>query len=141
MLETISVNDQKRIWTEGGDVLQVISKNATGFEGFGEAYFSMINHSFIKGWKRHRRMTMNLVVPLGEVRFVFCHTEQNGKQNFRMECAGVKRYVRITVPPNIWFAFQGLSSPNSLILNIASIPHDPEEVERVPLQSIKCPWF
>ena len=38
--------------------------------GFGEAYFSTVNNGMIKGWKLHRKMTLNLIVPHGEIRFV-----------------------------------------------------------------------
>jgi len=42
-------------------------------------------------------------------------------------------YVRITVPPAVWFGVKGEYSPKSLVLNLASITHDPEEVERLPI--------
>ena len=41
------------------------------FNGFQEAYFSTIKKDRIKGWKRHLRMTMNLIVPVGNVQFNF----------------------------------------------------------------------
>ena len=31
----------------------------------------MVKSGSIKGWKKHLEMTMNLIVPLGMVRFVF----------------------------------------------------------------------
>ena len=39
-------------------------------------------------------------------------------------------YIRLTVPPGIWFGFKGLGKPVNLISNIADIEHDPSEVER-----------
>ena len=82
-------------------------------------------------------MTMNVLVPLGQVRFVFRFV---GKSNFRVEEIGVDRYARITVPPGIWFGFQGMAEPHSLVLNIANITHDPNEVERLSLQEIVYDW-
>ena len=38
---------------------------------FGEIYFSNINSLCIKAWKKHKIMTLNLIVPIGKVRFVF----------------------------------------------------------------------
>ena len=91
----------------------------------------------MKAWKRHARMTMNLIVPLGRVRFVF---HLDGGDAFRVEEIGMDRYARITVPAGIWFGFQGLAAPQSLVLNIASIPHDPNEVERRALTEIPYGW-
>ncbi len=80
---------------------------------------------------------MNLIVPLGSVKFVFFLNEG---RVFREEKVGVERYMRISVPPGIWFGFQGLAAPQSLVLNIASVAHDPKEVERIELGDIAYEW-
>jgi len=125
-----------RILVPGGDVFHALNSNEKSFVGFGEAYFSSIQFNLIKAWKRHTRMTMNLVVPLGHVRFVFL----DGNGNFVSHIIGVTNYQRLTVTPGVWFGFQGLSESPSLILNISDIPHDPSEVERLPLPAINYSW-
>ena len=72
--------------------------------GYGEAYFSWVKMGVIKAWKQHLRMTMNLVVPVGMVRFVFCDLENNA---FREEEIGVNSYSRITVPPKSGLVSKG----------------------------------
>ena len=133
----IIVTPQERIQTWGGDVLHAMKKGDVGYADFGEAYFSWVGCGAIKGWKRHSQMTMNIVVPVGQVKFVF-HTE--GSKEFRVEEVGIDNYAHLTVPPGIWFAFQGISGERSLVLNISSIPHDPNEVERITLSEIKYDW-
>lgn len=129
-----------RIETPGGDVLHALKSIDMGFCGFGEAYFSWVEAGAIKAWKRHNRMTMNLVVPVGCVRFVFHGTDSHGNESYRVEEIGEKRYARITVPPGIWFGFQGIGTPKNLVLNIASICHDPGEVDRKSLAEINYDW-
>lgn len=126
-----------RIRTPGGDVLHAMKACDPGNAGFGEAYFSWVEAGAVKAWKRHTRMTMNLVVPVGMVRFVFCSSD---RETFRVEEIGVDRYLRITVPPGICFGFKGIGQAQSLVLNIASIPHDPDEVERFTLSEIQFDW-
>lgn len=136
-LDDILITPLARITTAGGDVLHAMKQSDAGYAGFGEAYFSWVAAGAVKAWKRHTRMTMNIVVPVGLVRFVF---RLDGDDAFRVEEIGVDRYARITVPPGIWFGFQGLAAPQSLLLNIANIPHDPNEVERLALSDIKYGW-
>jgi dTDP-4-dehydrorhamnose 3,5-epimerase len=81
-------------------------------------------------------MFMNIVVPFGNVRFVFFTDENSG---FRIEEIGEDNYARLTVPPGIWFGFQSLE-PKSLVMNISSILHDPEEVDRLSVTKIKYNW-
>jgi dTDP-4-dehydrorhamnose 3,5-epimerase len=136
-LDDILITPLARITTAGGDVLHAMKRDDASYTGFGEAYFSWVAEGAVKAWKCHTQMTMNVVVPVGQVRFVF---HLDGSDVFRVEEIGVDRYARLTVPPGIWFGFQGLAEPQSLVLNIANIPHDPNEVERLALSDIKYGW-
>ena len=125
-LGDIRVTTLEQIPTVGGNVMHALKKSDIGFNGFGEVYLSWIENRSIKAWKSHQRMTLNLVVPIGKVNFVFHSTKE--EKNFRSENIGDDRYVRLTVPPGIWFGFQGKASGSSLIMNVADMEHDPREV-------------
>jgi dTDP-4-dehydrorhamnose 3,5-epimerase len=137
------------IWTpldiisvEGGDVRHIMKSSDNGFNGFGEAYFSSINYGAIKAWKRHNKMTLNLVVPIGEVSLV-CYDDRVGSESYGVfsEIVFLKNnYGRITIPPMIWFGFKGISTEKSLIINIADIEHDPDEVDRKNENEIEFSW-
>ena len=92
----IGTTPLSRISVTGGDVLHALKATEADFKGFGEAYFSSIRNGVVKAWKRHLRMSMNLVVPVGAVRFVF-YVEATG--GFREERIGEERYMRLSVPP------------------------------------------
>lgn len=136
MVSQIDVTPLKRISVEGGDVLHAIKYVDPGYVGFGEAYFSQVEKGAIKAWKRHFQMTLNLVVPVGLVRFVFF--DELG--TVREETIGEDNYVRLTVPPGIWSGFCGMSDPLSLILNVADITHDPTEVDQKNLAEFNYSW-
>ena len=120
-----------------GTVMHALKKSDLGFQGFGEIYFSHVHYKNIKAWKRHKRMTMNLVVPEGNVRFVFYDEE---KDNFEEYKIGENDYCRLTVKPLIWFGFQGLGNPKNIVMNVANIEHDPDEVERKDLLDLDYFW-
>ena len=127
--------------TKGGAVLHAIKGSDHGFSGFGEAYFSTIEHNAIKGWKRHKEMVLNLIVPIGSVRFILYDDRKNQINQFQeIVLSFTGEYARLTVPPMVWVAFQGLDHQSSLVLNIASIEHSPEEIERKELDEIKFNW-
>ena len=120
----------KKFHLNEGDVLHALKASENEFNGFEEVYFSTIKFKKIKAWKRHLKMTMNLVVPVGNVQFIFYN---NNKKLIDNIIIGEKNYSRITVPPKIWFGFKGLSSSTSYILNVSDVSHDPSEIERQPL--------
>jgi len=138
-LDDILLTPLKRIETVGGDVIHALRKSDDGFYGFGEVYFSWVEHGAVKAWKFHTRMNLNIVVPVGEVRFVFHLTNQ--KNYFRTENIGEKQNVRLTVPPGIWFGFQGIASCRSLLMNLADMVHDPDEILRKPVSNFNYNWI
>tara|TARA_A100001015_G_C15024284_1_gene729611 strand:+ start:1321 stop:1761 length:441 start_codon:yes stop_codon:yes gene_type:complete len=136
-LDAIEIFSLKNISVVGGNVMHGIKNSDEGFEGFGEAYFSWIEPYVVKAWKKHLKMTMNLIVPLGKVKFVFyC----SASKKFRMEEIGKDNYCRVKVPAGIWFGFMGIDEENSLILNVASCLHDPQEVTRLDIKEINYNW-
>ena len=122
--------------------MQGLKNSDNGFNGFGEIYFSWVEQGKIKAWKCHQRVTMNLIVPLGEVLFVFVSKKHfaGQKEEFRIEKLGGIRYSRLTVPPGIWFGFQGLTSGYSLLMNVINMEHDPDEVLRKEISEFEYDW-
>ena len=59
---------------------------------------------------------------------------------FKEIIIGEKKYSRLMVPPKIWFGFKGINKPESIILNIANIPHDPKEILRCKKNKINFNW-
>ena len=125
-----------------GDILQGMKRSDPGFINFGEAYFSSIEYGQTKGWNQHTSLTMNLIVPYGEVAFIIFDNRTNSKTNnsFFKTIISPKSYNRLTVPPNLWVAFHGVGKKNNIILNIASAEHDFQEMEKLELNEIQFDW-
>ena len=119
-----------------GNVLRAYRKNEKKIGKFGEVYLSWINKKSIKGWKMHKKMHMNLIVPIGLVKFVFF---KNNK--FKEIIVGENKYYRIYVPNKIYFAFQNLSKKKSLVINYSNIIHqNTDEIINKNLREISYKW-
>tara|TARA_A100001011_G_scaffold313516_1_gene331393 strand:+ start:123 stop:572 length:450 start_codon:yes stop_codon:yes gene_type:complete len=125
-----------------GNILHGMKKSDPGFISFGEAYFSSIEHGQTKGWNRHISLTMNLIVPFGEVAFVIYDNRTNSKNNnsFFKTIISPRSYNRLTVPPNLWVAFHGIGKQSNIILNIASEEYDSQEIEKLDLNEFQFDW-
>jgi dTDP-4-dehydrorhamnose 3,5-epimerase len=141
MIPGVTITPLKIILHPKGNIYHALKKSEKDFVQFGEAYFSTILKNEFKGWKKHREMIVNLIVPVGRVKFVIYNKPDvaislSGFQEFII---GKDNYCRLTIAPNIWFAFQGLDDYN-MILNISSIEHSPEENVIVDLNTFKYEW-
>jgi len=137
-IKGITITPLKRIEHEKGDILHGMKKSEVTFSGFGEAYFSTVIKDEIKAWKCHTKMVLNLIVPIGAVKFVIKDLK-NSNDAFETVLSK-ENYCRLTIQPGLWFGFQGIGEDLNLVTNIASIEHDPAEVERKELDEIEHVW-
>jgi len=133
-MDGVILTPLKQIHHPKGDILHAMKASDVGFDGFGEAYFSTISKGEIKGWKKHTKMTLNLVVPVGKIEFVI----YDGSEFFSVKLSK-KNYQRLTVKPNLWLAFKGLSNEN-VLLNLANMEHVTAESENTALHNINYDW-
>ncbi|MEQ8688272.1 MAG: dTDP-4-dehydrorhamnose 3,5-epimerase family protein [Imperialibacter sp.] len=143
-IDGVLLTPLKVIETDKGAVYHAMKNTDHGFSSFGEAYFSHVTTGVVKGWKKHTRMTLNIVVPVGEIKFVM-YDDRNGSSTngkFHSLTLSLDNYQRLTVPPGIWMAFQGVGPDKNLLLNLASIPHDPDEAVNLVLEQahFKYSW-
>ena len=135
-MDGVILTPLKQINNIKGNIFHAMKKNDEGFEGFGEAYFSTINKDDIKGWKKHTKMTLNLIVPIGEIEFVVFNGLNNEYFTVRLS---QNNYKRLTVKPNLWLAFRGIGT-NNMLLNLANLEHDINESETIAIDKIKYEW-
>ena len=140
MIKDVVITKLDIIDTLGGNVMHAMKGSSVGYAGFGEAYFSQVDQGAIKAWKQHKRMTLNLVVPVGEIRFVLFDDREVPNSQFQEVIISKDNYCRLTVPPMVWMGFQGLSDSSAMLLNIADIEHDPDEVDRKEMGEINYNW-
>tara|TARA_B110000008_G_scaffold34633_1_gene30757 strand:- start:495 stop:908 length:414 start_codon:yes stop_codon:yes gene_type:complete len=90
-----------------------------------EIYFTEIKYKKIKGWIKHKKISCNFVVPVGRIKFMFLDEK---KKKITKIIVGKNNYRRISVPKNIWFAFEGLAKPISLVVNYLDKINDNNDV-------------
>jgi dTDP-4-dehydrorhamnose 3,5-epimerase len=140
MIEDVLTTKLDVIDTPGGNVMHAMKETSVGYTGFGEAYFSQVDKGAIKAWKRHKEMTLNLIVPVGEIRFVLFDDREVSNTQFQEVIISKDNYCRLTVPPMVWIGFQSLSDDGSILLNIADIEHSPHEVDKKNIEQIEFNW-
>ncbi len=142
IIELVQLTPLKIIEGDTGNILHALKIHEDSFHGFGEAYFSTVSLNGIKGWKRHKLMILNIVVPIGAIKFVLYDGRENSKTYGQVQEVELSKdnYRRLTVPPGVWMAFKGLNEGINMLLNIGSLPHDPAETDNLPLQNDIIPY-
>ena len=126
-IEGVNVIPLQRIPDERGTILHMLRADDPHFIQFGEIYFSTIYRNVIKGWHRHREMTLNYACISGRIKLViYDDREDSPTRGTHMEqFLGPENHSLVQIPPGLWNGFKGMSDPHAIIANCCTHAHDP----------------
>ena len=132
-IDGVTIRPLRRIPDERGAVLHMLRRDDEGFEAFGEIYFSLVYPGVVKGWHRHHEMTLNYAVPVGMVKLVLFDDRPSSPTNGELVelHTGELHYALVTIPPMVWNGFKGEGTEPALVANCATVPHRPDEIDRL----------
>jgi dTDP-4-dehydrorhamnose 3,5-epimerase len=141
-IDGLTVRPLRRIPDERGAVLHMLRRDDEGFEAFGEIYFSLVYPGVVKGWHRHHEMALNYAVPVGMVKLVVFDDRPGSSTNGELVelHTGELDYALVTIPPMVWNGFKGEGTVPALVANCATIPHRPDEIDRLDPFSERIPY-
>lgn len=142
MIEGVVVTPLKQYFDERGKVMHMMRSDSPIFDAFGEIYFSCTHPSVIKAWHLHRAMTLNYAVVYGEIKFVLYDDRISSSTRGQVEELFIspENYQLVTVPPGIWNGFKCVGEKSAIVANCATLPHDPDEIERRPPDDPSIPY-
>src|SRR5689334_20808430 len=113
MIDGVQVVPLKRIPDERGTISHMLRATDPHFQQFGEIYFSTAYRGAIKGWHRHREMTLNYACIFGRIKLVLYDAREGSRTRGElMEVfLGPDNYSLAVIPPEIWTGFKGMSDP------------------------------
>lgn len=139
MIEGVNLHPLKQIALPKGDLWHAFKATDDGFVSFGEAYFTQVKFGETKGWKRHNRYTLNLVVLQGEIRFIIYDDREGSATKGQFETINLSpsaNYQRLTIAPGLWMAFSGMNKGVNMLMDLIPEVHDSEESDKKELNEI-----
>ena len=123
----------RRIPDERGTILHMLRATDPHFQKFGEIYFSTVYKGVVKGWHRHRGMTLNYACVHGRIKLVL-YDDRPGSPTLgeiQEVFLGPDAYALVIIPPEVWNGFKGMSDPYAIVANCCTEPHDPARSTRL----------
>lgn len=133
MIEGVQIIPLKTFLDERGYVRHLMKSTDPYFSEFGEIYFSVIYPNAIKGWHVHKKMELNYAVIYGNIKLVLYDARENSPTHGELQeiYMGEENYVLAKVPPHVVNGFKAIGDTKAIVANCATIPHDPDEIERL----------
>ena len=142
MIEGIKITKLKQISDDRGKILHMLRADDKNFVKFGEIYFSFVNPKKIKAWHFHKLMTLNYVAVLGSIKLVLYDDREKSKTKGKIQkiMLSNKNHYLVSIPPKIWNGFCSANNEQAVLANCSDIPHDKEEIVRLPFDDPKFPY-
>ena len=142
MIHDVVKTPLKQIQDERGKVMHMLRATDPGFQQFGEVYFSWIYPNVIKAWHKHLKMIMNYAVPVGCIKLVLYddRVESPSYQQYAEYFMNAENYYLLTIPAGLWYGFKTVGGHAAMIVNCATIPHDPKEIIRIGAFDPQIPY-
>lgn len=143
LISGVTFTELRQISDERGALLHMLRCDAPEFVCFGECYFSEVLPGAIKAWKRHRIQTQNLAVPVGRIRVVIYDDREESitrGQLQELELGRPDAYLRLRIPPRLWYGFACMGDKPALLANCTDLPHEPAESEQCSLNHPTIPY-
>jgi dTDP-4-dehydrorhamnose 3,5-epimerase len=141
VIDGVLVVPLRRIPDERGTIFHMLRRTDPHFREFGEIYFTSIYRDVVKGWHRHRDMTLNYACVSGRVKLVLYddRTESPTAGVLMERFLGPDDYSLVVIPPGIWNGMKGMSDV-AIVANCATHPHDPSRTERLDPGDERIPY-
>jgi dTDP-4-dehydrorhamnose 3,5-epimerase len=142
MIKDVVIQKLKQIIDDRGRVMHMLRLDNPLYQNFGEIYFSEILPGVIKAWKRHKKQTQLIAVPIGMIQLaIYDDREDSASQSHsQVMKLGRENYCLVKIPPGLWYGFRCISDIPALIANCTDLPHDPGESENNNLSELNLLW-
>ena len=133
MIQGVRIHPLRKIPDDRGTIYHMLRATDPHFERFGEIYFSSVFPGVVKGWHRHKEMTLNYACILGQAKIVVYDERDGSPTNGElMEIfVGRDNYCLVQIPPDTWNGFTAVGNTEALIANCCTHAHDPSRSSRL----------
>ena len=142
MIDGVVIRPLRRIPDERGFIMHMLRSDDPEFEKFGEIYFSTAYPGAVKAWHLHKEMTLNYAVVVGMIKLVL-YDDRDGsptRGEVRELFIGRENYHLVKIPPGIWNGFKAIGTEMAILANCATVPHDANEIVRMPPSDPSIPY-
>jgi dTDP-4-dehydrorhamnose 3,5-epimerase len=123
----------QRIPDERGTIMHMLRSGDPHFLQFGEIYFTTVYEGVVKGWHKHREMTLNYACVFGRIKLVVYDDRPESPTGGVVEeiFLGPDDHSLVVIPPELWTGFKGMTRPFAIVANCCTHAHDPARTTRL----------
>lgn len=126
-IEGVIIRPLRKIPDERGTIMHGV-RNDNILNDFGEVYFKKLYYGVINGWHVHETLFLNYICIFGMIKLVLYDMRENSPSKGKLQeiFFGDDNYCLVHIPPGVANGSKGIGTPYSILVNVASQPHNPD---------------
>ena len=142
IIHDVQIIKKKQLVNDTGKIVHMLRSDDNNFKKFGEIYFSFIYPKKIKAWHFHKLMTLNYAAVHGGIKLVLYDDRDESKTKGKLQeiILSDQNHYLVSIPPRIWNGFCSINNDLAILANCSDIPHDAEEMVKLPFDDSKFPY-
>jgi dTDP-4-dehydrorhamnose 3,5-epimerase len=143
-IQGVQVKLLKIISDERGRLMEILKRNESFFNKFGQVYLTTAYPQVTKAWHYHRKQEDNFCVVRGMMKIV-CYDDRKGsptRGRVNEFFAGDFNPIVVKIPPGVFHGFKCISDIEAVVINTVTEPYDPKDPDefRLPAHTKKIPY-
>ncbi|CAN2046969.1 dTDP-4-dehydrorhamnose 3,5-epimerase [Candidatus Magnetomoraceae bacterium gMMP-1] len=126
LIKDVIIRPLRKIPDERGTIMHGVRRDNILNE-FGEVYFKKLYAGVVNGWHVHEKLILNYICIFGMIKLVLYDMREDSPTKGKLQefFIGEDNYCLVHIPPGIANGSKGIGIPYSIMVNVASEPHDP----------------
>ncbi len=143
-IQGVDVKPLKVISDERGRLMEILRRDDSCFEKFGQVYMTTTYSGVVKAWHYHRLQKDTFAVVRGMIKLVLYDDRADSptKGSVNEFFIGEHNPVFVTIPPFVYHGFKGISAEEAIVINVPTEMYDyknPDEY-RLPAHTDAIPY-
>ncbi|MFH1856638.1 MAG: dTDP-4-dehydrorhamnose 3,5-epimerase family protein [Candidatus Omnitrophota bacterium] len=126
MIEGVAIKKLKVIPDERGRLMEILRCDDEIYQQFGQVYMTTVLPGVVKGWHYHKVQCDHFCCLRGMIKVVLYDSRKDSSTCGEVNefFIGIHNPVLIKVPPFVFHGFKGISTEESVIVNIPTQPYN-----------------
>lgn len=129
-----------------GYLSEILRADDPDFQKFGQVYLSTITPGTIKAFHRHHHKTDYITCVTGQIKLVVIEAEDADASGKRRPIKVYEYHISpiapklVVIPPGLWHGWMCVGSNESILINVTTEPHDPNNKDEERVAAIDNPF-
>jgi len=143
-IEGVQTRTLRVIADERGRLMEILRRDDSIFEEFGQIYLTTVYPGVVKAWHYHKIQNDNVTCVKGMLKLVLYDDRENSPSRGELMefFMGEHNPVLVKIPAHVYHGFKGISAEESLVINCPTEPDNRQEPDefRLDAHTDKIPY-